>query len=73
MKLNGWQRIWIVISCAWAGYWVYAFIVAMNRFGWTNDAPEAIGLFLAWTLIPPLLLYGAGLVVVWVLRGFRGA
>ena len=58
--LNGWQRLWVVVSGLWAVLWVVV--------GLAED-----GLFLALVIgvVPPVLLYAAGLGVAWIRRGFQ--
>ena len=60
-KLNGWQRIWVVLSIVWLG------LIALLFFSSSNAS--FIELFMIWA-IPCGLLYGAGLAVKWILAGF---
>ena len=73
--LNGWQQLWLVFTCPWVVFWVVVSIgIAVNALG--NTPPEniftVIVAVLAMTVVPPTLLYAAGLGVAWVRRGFRG-
>jgi hypothetical protein len=60
--LNGWQRLWALVSGVWAVLWVTIYLVVPR----TNWVAIAIA------VVPPVLLYAAGLGVAWVRRGFRG-
>jgi hypothetical protein len=63
--LNGWRRLWIVVSLAWA-----LLIAGLTSIEPPTTLNEVLitGLVLA---IPPAVLYSAGLAIAWVLRGFR--
>lgn len=66
MKLNGWQRLWVVLSAIWLCVWApigYAVWYPMpwSMFGW-------------WALLnlgPPMATYALGLAIAWVIRGFK--
>ena len=71
MKLNGWQRLWVMATALWALVCVAA-LVAISE-------PYFFGPFLwmrvRWTiiawLIPSVLLYALGWALGWALRGFK--
>lgn len=65
MKLNGWQRAWVVVSVPWLVIWLFPIFRGDPMFPWERSAlvMHAIG----W----PILLYVGGLAVRWVIRGFR--
>ena len=67
--LNGWQRLWVVVTVAWVGLWL-AFIITIS----VSDGMEGrfVLASLAFAVATPVLLYAAGLGVAWVRRGFRG-
>ena len=87
--LNGWQRLWVVVSALWVVVWVVVGLVALldNPATWVFDETTrvwherwimadsvAMANFLAsltMAVVPPVLLYAAGLVTAWVRRGFR--
>jgi hypothetical protein len=71
LTLNGWQRLWIVNTVAWVGYWLFSAGKTFYDYGWTKDAWEVLGLFSSLTLIPPIVLYATGMVIEWILLGFR--
>jgi hypothetical protein len=67
MKLNGWQRLWIVVTLGWA--------VCIALFVWAGwplakvDA-DVIGSALIVWIVPSVSLYLTGLAWAWVRRGF---
>lgn len=70
MKLNGWQRLWVVIVTPWTILWiVFGTIYFLNNSYavWS----DLLGGFFA-CVIPPLALYGFGWGIAWARRGFRG-
>jgi hypothetical protein len=69
MVINGWHRLWIVLSAPWVV--VMGFVVIFVGFpdSWSLLLKIAAGL--ATTIIPPLILYGTGWAIAWVMRGFR--
>jgi hypothetical protein len=60
--LNGWQRLWALVSGVWAVFWV-ALAILFRTSGLV---------YLSLAVVPPVLLYAVGLGVAWVRRGFRG-
>ena len=64
--LNGWQRLWLVASILWAVV-VLALAVAPDR-GWTMQS--ALFVVRLW-IVPVAALYGFGLGLAWVRRGFQ--
>jgi hypothetical protein len=64
MKLNGWQRAWIVVTLVWLAYW--GWITRGMSFD-TGDVPFIARVILA----PPLLLYVAGWVIARIVRFTR--
>jgi len=69
--LNGWQRLWVVVTVPWAVLFVGLALI----FPFTNPGTEGLLIALAClasAVVVPLLLYAAGLAVAWILRGFRG-
>lgn len=72
IRLNGWQRLWVVVSAAWIAYYVYWLIEVRNPAGMPDAGAwmfvvVALGVF----IVPPAILYALGVVTVWVIRGFR--
>jgi len=64
-KLNGWRRLWVVVSSAWAVWWVAIILILWFT---TN---EDLRVLLSVAVVPPVLLYAAGLGVAWIRRGFQ--
>ena len=65
MKLNVWQRLWVLASGMWIAGWLL--------YLWTRASPlmpwEKSEVFLEMLVVPPVV-YGFGLLARWVLRGF---
>jgi predicted membrane channel-forming protein YqfA (hemolysin III family) len=69
-RLNGWQRLWVVLSALWL-----ALVCAFTALVWSSQGGSASVLlyaFLGWVL-PSALLYLLGLSAAWIIRGFRRA
>lgn len=64
MKLNGWQKLWVVMTLSWA---IFVVVLAYK-------SSEGVSLFrvLKESLILPIGLYLLGLLVAWVIRSFKG-
>ena len=62
--LNAWQWLWVVFTCVWVVFWVVL--------GIATGRLEPFKAALAMAVVPPVLLYAAGLGVAWIRRGFRG-
>ena len=60
--LNGWQRLWVVFTGLWLGVYGVASMDVGVPFYYV---------YLAMAVVPPVLLYAAGLGVAWIRRGFR--
>ena len=64
--LNGWQRLWLVAAILWAVV-VLALAGTPDR-GWTMQS--ALFVVRLW-IVPVAAVYGFGLGLAWVRRGFR--
>lgn len=65
MRMNGWQRLWLLASILWA--------VAILELGGAQTVRSAdAALFAArlW-IVPVAAIYGFGLGIAWVSRGFQ--
>jgi hypothetical protein len=62
-RLNGWQRIWVVLAVVWMpfGTWQAASV---------GRNPEAFAVGFALAGAPLVVLYILGLTVGWIRRGF---
>ena len=62
VKPNGWQRLWVVLTCIWVAFWLVGGIFY----------PSAnIRAVIAFAVIPPVFLYAAGLAVARTWRMFQ--
>ena len=68
-RLKGWRRLWVVVSSAWAVWWVAIILILWFT---TNEEGEVLRVLLPVAVIPPVLLYAVGLGVAWIRRGFQG-
>jgi len=71
VRLNGWQRLWLVAAALWAIVCVAALVILsgadfFGAFLWMRVRWTII----AW-LIPSVLLYALGWTLGWALRGFK--
>jgi hypothetical protein len=64
MKINRWQRAWIVLSLVWLAYWLW-----VTR-GMSFDSGD-IAFIVRVMVAPPLLLYVVGWLVARVIRLIR--
>ena len=60
-KLNGWQRLWVVLSGVWL------FIVGLLLI--VGSGIPLFSAVMIWA-IPPIVLYIVGLAIKWILGGF---
>jgi hypothetical protein len=71
MRINGWQRLWLLASILWA--LVILVVSGILPFDGDQTAPSANeALFVArlW-IVPVAAVYGFGLGLAWVRRGFQ--
>ena len=61
MRINGWQRVWVLASILWA--------VAIVALSGTQTVPSLFVVRL-W-IVPVAAVYVFGLGLVWVRRGFQ--
>ena len=70
MSLNGWQRLWVVVSALWLiGSGVLIVALTLDDPAWRPEWRYVGSILLLW-LLPPLLLYALGVAAGWVYRGF---
>jgi hypothetical protein len=71
MRINGWQRLWLLASILWAVVvLVLAGILPFESDPTAATATEALFVARLW-IVPVLAVYGFGLGLAWVRRGFR--
>ena len=71
MRINGWQRLWLVASILWAV--VVVLVSGILQSGGDRTVPSAnVALFVIrlW-IVPVSAVYGFGLGLAWVRRGFQ--
>jgi hypothetical protein len=67
IRLNGWQRLWVVLAILWCVP-IGALLVANAPHPYDREYGGLGALVL---IVPPGVLYLAGLAVAWIRRGFR--
>jgi hypothetical protein len=73
MRINGWQRLWLLASILWAV--VILALAGILRFDGdqtARSANEALFVVRLW-IVPVAAVYGFGLGLAWVRRGFQFA
>ena len=71
MRINGWQRLWLLASIVWAV--VILLLAGILQFDGDQTVPSAnVALFVVrlW-IVPVVAVYGFGLGLAWVRRGFQ--
>jgi hypothetical protein len=71
MRINGWQRLWLLASIVWAV--VILLLAGILQFDGDQAMPSAnVALFVVrlW-IVPVAAAYGFGLGLAWVRRGFQ--
>jgi len=66
--LNGWQRIWLLASILWAV--VILSLAAIFQPDRAQTVHSALFVVRLW-IVPVVAVYGFGLGLAWVRRGFR--
>ena len=71
MRINGWQRLWLLASIFWAVViLVLAGILQFDGDQTVPSANEALLVVRLW-IVPVAAVYGFGLSLAWVRRGFQ--
>jgi hypothetical protein len=71
MRINGWHRLWLLASILWAV--VILVLAGVLQFDGDQTVPSAnVALFVVrlW-IVPVAAVYGFGLGLAWVRRGFQ--
>jgi hypothetical protein len=66
--LNGWQRLWVLTSILWAV--VILLLTGILQPGRDQIVQSALFVVRLW-IVPVVAVYGFGLGLAWVRRGFR--
>jgi len=76
MKLNGWQRLWVLATITWLpGHWLYA--VVFGSWWWGYDLGPGSPYYRPWEAlvvlwaVPMPVIYVLGAGVAWVRRGWE--
>ena len=71
MRLNGWQRLWLVASILWA--FVILILGGILQFDGNQTVRSANEILLVVRLwiVPVAAVYGFGVGLAWVRRGFQ--
>ena len=76
MKVNGWQRLWIVVTAIWAVFYAcllfYFYRTAVVDVAVSDYLPRALAYWFFFVFVLAALIYGVGWIAAWVIRGFRG-
>ena len=71
MRINGWQRLWLLASIVWAV--VILLLAGILQFDGDQAVPSASTVLFVGRLwiVPVAALYGFGAGLAWVRRGFQ--
>jgi hypothetical protein len=71
MRINGWQRLWLFASTLWAAViLLLAGILQPHGAQTVPSADDALFVVRLW-IVPVAAVYGFGLGLAWVRRGFE--
>jgi hypothetical protein len=70
MRINGWQRLWLLASILWAVVILVLAGILPFESATAPTATEALFVARLW-IVPVVAVYGFGLGLAWVRRGFR--
>jgi hypothetical protein len=71
MRINGWQRLWLVASILWAVVILLLAGILQSDGGQTVPSANTALLVARLWIVPVAAVYGLGLALVWVRRGFQ--
>ena len=70
MRINGWQRLWLLASILWAV--VILVLAGILQSDGDQTVPSAnVALLVRLWIVPVAAVYGFGLGLAWVRRGFQ--
>ena len=70
MRINGWQRLWLVASILWAVVILALAGILQSDYQTVPSANEAMFVVRLW-IVPVAAVYVFGLGLAWVRRGFQ--
>ena len=71
MRINGWQRLWVVASILWAVVILLLVGILQSDGGQTVSGANTALLVARLWIVPVAAVYGFGLGLAWVRRGFQ--
>jgi len=71
MRINGWQRLWLVAAILWAVVILLLVGILQSDGGQTVSSANTALLVARLWIVPVAAVYGLGLGLVWVRRGFQ--
>ena len=71
MRINGWQRLWILVSILWAVAILALAGILQSDGDQTVPSADVVLLMLRLWIVPLAAVYGFGLGLAWVRRGFQ--
>ena len=73
MHINGWQRLWLLASILWAVVTLVLSGILQSDGDQTVPSADVIPLVVRLWIVPVAAVYGLGLGLAWVRRGFQVA
>jgi hypothetical protein len=71
-KLNGWWRLWVVVSCIWTiSVVIYSTTAWFNDFYFPRIELEHIIYTLVLIITPPIIIAAFGKSIAWIIKGFK--
>ena len=71
MRINGWHRLWLVASILWAIVIVLLAGILQSHGGQIIPSADTALLVARLWIVPVAAVYGLGLGLAWVRRGFQ--
>jgi hypothetical protein len=71
MRINGWQRLWLVASILWAVVILLLAGILQSDGGQTVPSANTALLVVRLWIVPVAAVYAFGLGLAWVRRGFQ--
>jgi hypothetical protein len=71
MRINGWQRLWLLASILWAVVILALAGILQSGGGQTIPSATAALFVMRLWIVPAAAVYGFGLGLAWVRRGFQ--